>query len=269
MIRQLRFIFLGCGLVLSISTMAQDTWTFGVVPQQSAQELAENWQPLFDEVAKLSGKKLLFRTAPTIPEFEARLAKGEYDFAYMNPYHFTLFSETAGYHALARARDKRIKGIIVVHKDHPAGTLEDLSIVNMAFPAPLAFAATILTQAHLNQANVEFKPSYVRTHDSVYLTVANGLFEAGGGVSRTFNNMPEETREQLRILWTSPGYTPHAVAFHESVREETYQAVVSALVGLNTSEAGEDVLKNLGLLGFVRAQFSDWDDVRALNIAQD
>ena len=67
----------------------------------------------------------------------------------MNPYHFVVFNESADYRALARQRDKEIRGLLVVHKDSPIRSLEDLSCAEVAFPAPAAFAATIITSAHL------------------------------------------------------------------------------------------------------------------------
>jgi phosphonate transport system substrate-binding protein len=67
--------------------------SFGVVPQQSATELAKAWIPLFNVLSESAGLGLRFATAPSIPIFEQRLAAGEYDLAYMNPYHYTVFSQ--------------------------------------------------------------------------------------------------------------------------------------------------------------------------------
>ncbi|MDX1668225.1 MAG: PhnD/SsuA/transferrin family substrate-binding protein, partial [Limnobacter sp.] len=63
------------------------------MPQQSATTLARLWGPLLAEIRKNSGLNIQFSTAPNIPEFEARVAQGDYDVAYMNPYHFTVFHE--------------------------------------------------------------------------------------------------------------------------------------------------------------------------------
>ncbi len=251
---------------LCVSAIAEKTYTFGIVPQQSAQKLAENWQPLFDEVKRTSGIELVFNTAPDIPEFENRLRDKQYDFSYMNPYHYTVFSEQADYVALAKASNKTIKGIIVVHKDSTAVSLSDLNEAQVAFPAPLAFAATLLTKAHLVEEDVNFSEFFVSTHDSVYLNVAQGYFQAGGGVIRTLNNMPEEVRSQLRVLWTSPGYTPHAIARHKDVPTDVYEAVLSALLAMSESEDGRRILQTLGLQGFESASDDDWEDVRHLNI---
>ncbi|MFT7672206.1 MAG: ABC-type phosphate/phosphonate transport system substrate-binding protein [Gammaproteobacteria bacterium] len=40
------------------------------------------------------GFKVNFKTAPNIPTFKKRLAAGEYGFAYMNPYHYTVFNQS-------------------------------------------------------------------------------------------------------------------------------------------------------------------------------
>ncbi|MBA1444225.1 MAG: PhnD/SsuA/transferrin family substrate-binding protein [Chromatiales bacterium] len=90
--------------------MAQEppTLTFGLVPQQSATKLARLWGPIMQYIEKKSGTRLLFKTAPNIPEFEQRCAKGEYDIAYMNPYHYTVFHRSPGYEVFARQKNKRI-----------------------------------------------------------------------------------------------------------------------------------------------------------------
>ncbi len=252
-------------LLLSTVTFA-DTITFGVVPQQSASRLAKQWGPLVDSLKVQTGYEITFATAPNIPEFEKRLSKGEYDLAYMNPYHYTVFSELSGYKALAKAKNKQIKGIIVVRKSNDYQSLEDLRGQTLAFPSPAAFAATVLTQSDLKNANVEFEPDYVSSHDSVYLSVAKGFYPAGGGVMRTFNSLPDVVKSQLEPIWTTKPYTPHAIAYHPRMTNEQVSVIQNALVSLQKTPQGEKQLKSLNIKGFEVAIDSDWDDVRALNI---
>ena len=85
---------LSCVLVAGLAgAQSTRTFSFGVVPQQAASELAETWSPVLTWLSKQAGMQLRFSTAPDIPNFEQRLAKEEYDFAYMNPYHFVVFNE--------------------------------------------------------------------------------------------------------------------------------------------------------------------------------
>jgi phosphonate transport system substrate-binding protein len=107
----------------------------------------------------------------------------------------------------------------------------------------------------------------VRSHDSVYLTVSKGLYPAGGGIQRTFNNMPESIRQQLRILWKTPGYTPHAFAVHPRLPAAVVRDTASALIAMSTNEEGGNLLKNLNFNPIGSAKDEDWDDVRELGIA--
>lgn len=235
---------------------------FGVVPQQAARKLARLWTPLLEVVSEQVGISIVFETAPDIPTFERRLKEGQYHLAYMNPYHYTVFHRNPGYIALAKQADKRIRGILVTRKDEtlPSGKL------TLAFPAPAAFAATILTRAKLQQHGIEFESRYVKSHDSVYRSVALGLYPAGGGVMRTFNNLDPAVRDQLQILWETEGFTPHAVAAHPALPTHTFNAVRAGFVALNDSQEGRRALAGLSLRAFESASDSDWDDVRSLNI---
>jgi len=240
--------------------------TFGIVPQQAASKLARLWVPALDYLGRSAGLELKFRTAPDIPEFERRVAAGEYDFAYMNPYHYTVFSREPGYRAFAKAKGQLLKGILVVRKDSPIREPKELSGATLAFPAPAAFAASVLPRAYLAQEGIEFTPRFVSSHDSVYLAVAKGLYPAGGGVVRTFEGLDPDVREQLRILWTTKGYTPHAFASHPRVPEATVTRLAEAMVAMSKTEEGRTLLEPLSTEGFEIARDEDWDDVRALGI---
>lgn len=258
-------IILTTTLLFCANANAQE-YTFGIVPQQSAKKLARKWGPILQQLSEKTGFNLKFATAKDIPTFEKRLAAGEYDLAYMNPYHFTVFNKAPGYTALAHQANKSIQGIVVVRKDSPVTTLDELNDNTLAFPSPAAFAATLLPQAEMKNGGVEYTPRYVSSHDSVYLNVANGLLPAGGGVVRTFKNTDPEVREQLRILWKTKGYTPHAFAAHPAISQEDKLSIQNALVSLAESPAGMVLLENISFEGIVAAEDENWDDVRALNL---
>lgn len=253
-----------CIFYLNISHA--NNYTFGIVPQQSASKLAASWVPVLNAISKDSGHTLVFKTAKNISQFEKKLSEGAYDFAFMNPYHYTVYHQTANYTAIAKAHGKLIKGIIVVKKNSPYTNLEDLNNKYIAFPAPAAFAASILTQAELKKRGIHFTPKYVTSHDSVYRNVAQGRLVAGGGVMHTLNNMNADIKSQIDVLWTSNGYTPHAIAAHSRVPSDAINSIQKAFVELTNSTENLDLLKKITLKGFDAAEDSDWDNVRNLKI---
>jgi len=244
------------------------TVTFGVVPQQSASRLAAMWSPILARVSEDLGVRVEFRTTKDIPTFEACLAAGIYDFAYMNPVHYTIFSESGGYDAVARQSDKKLRGLLVVSQDSDIASIQDLEGANIAFPSSGAFGASVVPRAELRARGISFSPEYVRSHDSVYRAVAAGLMPAGGGVQRTFGAIEEELRAQLRVVYSTDGYTPHAIAAHDTVPVEIRAALLSILLDISTN--APDLAASIGMNGFERALDDDWDDVRSLGLtAQD
>ncbi len=121
-----------CSLSTANAADADEPLSFGVVPQQAAAELAAVWSPIFRALSERSSIAVGFRTAPDIPTFEQRLAAGQYDLAYMNPYHYTVFHEEPGYlafaahpriapQAIARLRD----AMVAMADDHAGQALLD------------------------------------------------------------------------------------------------------------------------------------------------
>lgn len=240
--------------------------TFGIVPQQSASRLAQMWTPFLSELSERTGVTFQFRTTKDIPTFEACLAAGAYDFAYMNPMHYALFSSEAGYHAIARQSNKKLKGILVTRKDALVDDLAALDGGKVAFPSPGAFGASILTRSALSSENVSFVPNYVKSHDSVYRAVAAGLMDAGGGVLRTFGAVDPAIRDQLTVVYETEGYTPHAIAAQERIGAPFRQSVQAMLLDIAVQQP--DIVKGLGMKGFEAGHDTDWDDVRALQMTR-
>jgi phosphonate transport system substrate-binding protein len=258
------FLFLLLGQVSL--TSADKIYTFAVVPQQSASQLAETWSPVLAWLSQKSGVQLRFVTTPDIPSFEKALSAAEYDFAYMNPYHFTVFNDNPGYHALARAKDAPLKGIVVVAKNSPITHINQLSGSAISLPAPASFAASLLVQAELIRHEVNVKPEFVKSHNSVYRNVALGLFPAGGGVPRTLLMMDEDVRNELRVLWETPEFTSHAIAYHPNMEPEVINKIQQAMDAMPKAPVGLELLSKIGFKGFEAARDKDWDDVRQLHI---
>ncbi|HSG21636.1 MAG TPA: phosphate/phosphite/phosphonate ABC transporter substrate-binding protein [Azonexus sp.] len=240
--------------------------TVGIVPQQSATALAAAWIPLLSEVAQRAGIRLAFRTASDIPTFEERVKNGDYDIVYINPYHYTVFSKAPGYLAFAKEKERKLVGIIVVAKDSPLRDIAELKGKSVVFPAPAAFAASILPRAEFERQNIPIEARYVNSHDSVYRSVAQGSFAAGGGIRRTLEAIDPAISSRLRILSSTPAYVPHAFAAHPRVAPATRDKLSAALFSLHEDETGRQLLEPLSFKGIEPAQDKDWDEIRHLNI---
>ncbi|MDD5296333.1 MAG: phosphate/phosphite/phosphonate ABC transporter substrate-binding protein [Rhodocyclaceae bacterium] len=267
--KSINTLILGFLLILAPSAWAAEkVYTFGVVPQQAASEMEETWAPFLAWVSAKSGVKLRFETAPDIPTFEKRLGQGKYDIAYMNPYHYTVFHKKPGYEALAKEKDRKIKGILVVRKDSSIKDIRDLNGATLVFPAPAAFAASILPRVALRKEGIAFTPKFVTSHDSVYLIVARGQHPAGGGIVRTLEMLDPAVQGELRVLWSTPGYTSHAIAGNPRLTKAIAIKLRDTLVGMGDDPVGRKMLSLIGFRGMDPARDSDWDDIRQLHITE-
>lgn len=254
---------LGIAATAGMAWGAEESYSFGIVPRHTATDLARLWAPFLHYLGEKAGARLEFKTARNIPAFEQRLAAAEYDFAYVNAYQYVVHRPATGYLVFAQERGRRLAGIIVVQAASRYRELHELDGTRLAFPSPAAFGASLLPRAHLLGLGIDFQPVYVDSHDAVYLGVIKGLFAGGGGVPDTFERLPPELRAQLRVLWRSRDFPPHAFVAHPRVPVAVVQRVFAAMSGIEGDTRGRALAAALGFdRGFIAADDRDYDDMR-------
>jgi phosphonate transport system substrate-binding protein len=265
----LRFV-LAAGVALMASTMAlAETYTFGIVPQFEARKLARIWTPIINEIEQRSGHQIEIVGTSTIPEFEAALAEGKYDFAYMNPYHAIRANEAQGYEPIIRDGARELYGILVVRDDSPIADITELEGQKIAFPAPNALGASLMIRADLtNTHDVDFSPTYVTTHSSAYLNVILKQVAAAGGVMGTFRSQPIEISEQLRVLYKTSRVPPHPISAHPRVPDDHKMAIQSAFLSLWQTGYGREMLEQVPILEAAQASIEDYQVLKSMGLEE-
>lgn len=241
--------------------------TFGIVPQQSPMELIKDWQPVISYLEKATGEKIVLRVERSIPEFEKVLYSGGYDFAYMNPYHYVVAHKRQGYNAIVRD-EKNTVGILVTPKNSGLTDPSMLKGKTFLFPAPDAFAATLLTKYELLKKygidiNKEKNYRYVNSHDSVYKGVARGVGDVGGGIERTFKSLDDiETKEALTIIYKTKGYPSHPFAANPALSSALKEKMTNAILA-----TPESLLIALNMKHLMVSEDSEYDGVRDIAAA--
>lgn len=219
-------------------------YSVAVVPQLPAADLHRAWAPALDRIGRTTGHCYDLVLTKTIPEFEELFLKGTPDFAFLNPYHQVMAHARQGYRPLV-ADTTRLTGILVVRKDSKLQSLKDLNGQSIAFPAPNAFAASLLMRAILARDGVSTQADYVKTHNNVYRSVVQGGHIAGGGVNNTLEREPEALQQQLRVLYETPGFSPHPLSVHPRVDAAAAGALQKTVLGLQSSEEGRRLLDEI------------------------
>ncbi len=257
-------------LVLAVSTpsaRAQDAYSIGIVPQFEARKLTAIWTPILEEVSKRAGVTLTMQGSPKIPEFEKHFAKGDFDFAYMNPYHALVAHAEQGYEPIIRDGGRELFGVLVVRKDAPYKTVEDLRGKNIAFPAPNALGASLLMRAVLQREHaLSYEANFVNTHSSAYFNVVLGEAAAAGGVMGTLRSLDPKVRDQLRVLFETPRLPPHPIMVHPRVPLEVRNRVAEAFLALAASPEGQKLMERIPMRAATPATMQDYDKIRKLDL---
>lgn len=241
----------------------EKTYTFGVVPQFEQRKLYATWKPVVDELSKRTGLTFNLVTTLKIQDFEKAFMRGEFDFTYVNPYHVIQVHDSQGYIPLV-ADSAPLRGIIVVRRDGPIQKAEELNGKTVAFPSPNALGASLLVRSDLEQIHhAAITPLYVTTHSSVYLHVAKELVAAGGGVEKTFQEQSEEIKSQLRVIYTTRSCPSHPVTAHPRVPKAIREKVRQALLALNETSEGKEMLLRIPVKQLVPVDYPDYGVMRS------
>ena len=239
--------------------------TVGVVPQFAVSRLHQIWKPILDNLSQQTGYQFELQGAADIPAFEREFLAGQYDIAYMNPYHYLLAE--AQYRPLLKDLGRQLYGIVVVRKDSPVTSMEQLEDQVIAFPAPNALGASLMIRAALgDQYAIDYDARYVKTHSSVYLNVLLGQAAAGGGVQKTFNQQPAKVRDQLRILYQTPKVAPHPLVVNRQLPDDVVEKIRQAFLVLAATDQGKALLKKVPFRKLGPATAEDYHPLRSLNL---
>ncbi len=262
------FFIIFIGLCLPASSVASDkVYKLGVVPQFDSRRIKKIWQPILDTVSERTGIHLELAGSANIQAFEKQFTAGEFDFAYMNPYHLLKAEQAQGYQPLLRDIGRMLYGIIVVRRDSSIEQVTDLSGKTVAFPAPNALGAALIPRTEFGEIyKIDIAPKYVRSHDSVYLNVLMGQAVAGGGVQKTFNKQPDNIRNALKIIYQTQKVAPHPIAVHPRVPEKIKDGILKAFLSLGNTNEGRAMLKEIPINQVGKAVSEDYEPLKYLGL---
>ena len=242
--------------------------TLGITPQHLPVELARLWGPVCQYLSRHTGYTIRFKTSKDLQTFWKETNDGVFDLVYITPPRYVSAHATAGYVAFAKEDDSPLVGIIVVRKEDPI-RIEELNGRELAVPNLLAFGAAQIPQAYLRGKGVNVTLAAVNNHESVFRTVAKGLYPAGASNLRIFGMLDPAMQAKFRILWQSEPLPPFAFAAHPRMSGATVARIQKALVEMNGNAEGRALLAPLNVKDIVRAEDRDYDSVRKMKLKLD
>jgi len=241
-------------------------YSFGVVPQFEARKLYSIWLPILKVLKQKTGHDFKMHGTESIRQFETEFTLGSYDFAYMNPWHSLLAFEKQGYVPLVKDGARKLKGILVTHKDSAIKNISQLEGKKVAFPSPNALGASLLVRAELMQKGISIKPVYLGTHTAVYLDTALKLVSGGGGVLATFSNQKFQVQDVLNIIYETQSIAPHPVSVHPRVSKEVINQVKQAFLEMSNEPEYQKLLAHIPMKKAVVARQEDYSPLKKMGL---
>ena len=247
---------------------AQEAYAFNVLNQRTIALTAQYWNPILTHVSRKSGVPLELKLAKTAKEGNAIAEMGKYDFLYTNHF-FTPERDRLGYKVIARPAGPGIRSQIVVPVDSPIRSLEDLNGQEVAFVSPDGFTGYWLPMDALLRAKVNVKVVFTGNQEASSAQLKVNKVAAAGVNSSIMARYGRRESFEYRALWTSDIYQDLCIMANPKVPADKVAAVKAAFInmaqdreGRQILQAGADLLKSNGELGFVSADNRDYDNYR-------
>jgi phosphonate transport system substrate-binding protein len=273
-----RFLFLQFLLFLPLSAAGvqpaagasqEPPASFNVLNHRSVALTAQYWNPILLYVSEKSGVPLELKLNRTSQENTAKAESGIYDFVYTNHF-FTPERERLGYRVIARAAGPGIRSQIIVLPDSPVKDLRDLEGREVAFPTPDGFTGYWLPMDALLNSGVHVKPHFSGNQEASMGALLRGEVQAAGVNSSVLEHFARRTGFPYRVLWSSRLYNDLCIMASGKLPRAKVSAVRAAFVGMAKDpkgrkilQAGAELLKLDGELGFVAADQRDYESYRA------
>ena len=256
-------------LMSSLRAYAQEkAYAFNVLSQRSIALTAQYWNPILTYVSAKSGVPLELKLAKSAQEGNAMAERGAYDFLYTNHF-FTPERDRLGYKVIARPAGPGIKSEIVVPIDSPVRKLEDLDGKDVAFVSSDGFTGYLLPLDALLRAKVKVNVVFTGNQEASSAQLRFKKVAAAGVNSSVMARYARRESFEYRAVWTSETYQDLCIMANPRVSAEKVATVRAALVnmakdpaGRKILEAGAELLKITGELGFVSAENRDYDNYR-------
>jgi len=247
---------------------AQQAHGFYVLHQRTISLTAQYWNPILTYVGRKSGVPLELKLAKTAQEGNANAEAGAYAFLYTNHF-FTPERDRLGYKVIARPAGPGIRSQIVVPVDSTIQSLQDLRGKEVAFVSRDGFTGYRLPLDALLRAKVDVNVVFTGNQEASSAQLRVNKVAAAGVNSSVMARYGRRESFEYRALWTSEIYQDLCIMANPKLPADKVAAVKNALIGMAEDpegqkilEAGADLLKSNGDLGFVAADNRDYDNYR-------
>ncbi len=238
--------------------------TMGVFPFISAQHLEEVFAPIAAELSEVMACSLRFRSASSFESFMTKLAKAEFDIAFIQPFDYVQIARAQGYIPLV-ARNEDLHAVIVTLKNSDVQTIEGLRGKTIALPPSVAAVSYIglemLQRASLNVPE-DVALLYSKNHGSCIHKVIIGKVDACVTALSALHLLEVKHPDKLKIVAKSEALPNVLFVVRGDISHKIHNELQNKMLNLKLSKQLQKLF-NSGEPPFFRiTDDSEYDIVR-------
>lgn len=240
--------------------LAQDSYTFAMLPAYAAERMVELSTPIAQRLEAELGKPVIIDYPHNFAEYIRRSNNGLYDITYSNP---AVAVQLKAMKPIATAYSTNTntsnRGLIIVSKDSQINSIDGLADKTIMRVSPNSARGYLSQMIMLHQQNfdisrIEFTSAARNRHANVIAAVACGDVEAGfirESAMRSTNAFIPNT--QVRILEVGAHVPNWILSTRSTLTKVDIQNIYTA-----TTQLSEFELQTLRLTAFTELASEDW-----------
>lgn len=223
-----------------------------VVPYLTTSVLLKLFEPLRSHLEQVMQRPVELYTAPDIRSHVQRIVKPDFD-AVITAAHMGRLAQLDGSYLPVAGFESPLKGIVTVHKNSDIRDVKDLKGRSIAINDRLVLVSIVTLKDLQNQgvklSDMQVVPAV--TQNSSLLSVARGDVDAAVTAIFTLNQIPENQRQDIRIIYTTDRLPNVMFLANSRLPDAQRDAMRQALLGFGATPAGASFFSTSGFNGIV------------------
>ncbi|MGD2080024.1 MAG: phosphate/phosphite/phosphonate ABC transporter substrate-binding protein [Nitrospirota bacterium] len=254
-----------------------DVFLLGLIPEENIFRAIQKHRPLEAYLGEKLGVKVKFTVLSRYGDIVDRYISRDMDGAFFGIYTSALAMEKLGVEPIVRSLNNdgssTARGYLFARKDSGIRNIEDMKYKRAAFVDKATATGYIFAVAYLMENGIEdideFFSEYFFTgsHESTIYSVLDGRADVGAAKGRVLDRLIEKDpliKDEIYIISRSINLPDNTLMIGGDIRPAAREKLRNALLTMDRTPRGAEILETLGIRKFVVASPEDFEVVKEL-----
>lgn len=265
-------------ILIAINVYAGETLKIGVAAMISPKETVKYYKELVDYIGKKINIPVEMVQRESYDEMDTLLERGEVKVAFICSGPYVRDREKFGVELLVAPQSYGkpfYHAYIIVHKDSPLNSIDDLKGKSFAFTDPKSntgkLVPTYMVAKKFNTTPEKFFSNiiYTRSHDKSIESVAKKIVDGASVDSLIYDYIAKKNpvyTSLTKIIEKSPPYGIPPVVITRAFDPNLREKIKGAFLNMHNDPMGKRILEGIMVDKFIIPKDSDYDSVREMEM---